>query len=126
MIDENDNFNNVDFDGIEYIYALPKIQGWLYGINSYEELNFIKQDNLVKMLNKIGIFNKDVFEDILSHHQTFVFTMENNKVTPLLFGKDIGEEIYDLVWKDIPKRKTLKERFTELFENIKFDRIYTL
>ena len=44
MIDKNDD---IDFDGIKYIYASPKIQGWLYGINSYEELNFIKQDNLV-------------------------------------------------------------------------------
>lgn len=121
MIDKNDD---IDFDGIKYIYASPKIQGWLYGINSYEELNFIKQDNLVKMLNKIGIFNKDVFEDILSHHQTFVFTMENNKVTPLLFEKDIDTEIYDLVWKNKVKHETLREKFTKFFENINFDKIY--
>ena len=50
--------------------------------------------------------------------------MENNKVTPLLFEKDIDTEIYDLVWKNKVKHETLREKFTKFFENINFDKIY--
>lgn len=109
----------IDYDGIEYIYCIPKLNNiWHYSINTIKEHSVIKQDDLVKLLTKIGVFNKDKLTQVFEYHQSFLYIHEKNEIKPLMFGENLSEdEIYDLVWNQKEKPKSICDKFKQLFEN---------
>ena len=63
-----------DKSSIEYIIVQAwKPNLWKYAINNSSEFSIIRQDDLMKLIFSLGVFNKNDLDYSISHHNDFIF-----------------------------------------------------